>query len=70
MKGGKKLGRTTDLRIQNEHKKSLCYAMGDNAVVKLVVKTEKRVSAGCEKVVGYELIRVIDVIDQNMDQII
>jgi len=68
--GGKKLGRTTDLRIQNEHKRPLCYAMGDDAVVKLVVKAEKRISAGCETVVGYELIRVIDVIDEDMAQVI
>lgn len=65
-RGGKKLGRTSDLRILNEHKKSLCYAMGDDAVVKLLVKEEKRISAGSETIVGYELISVIDVIDQDM----
>ncbi len=63
--GGKKLGRTTDLRILNEHKKSLCYAMGDDAVVQLLVKEEKRMSAGYETVAGYELIRIIDIIDQK-----
>jgi len=63
--GGKKIGRTTDLRIKNEHKKSLCYAMGDNAVVELVVKAEKRVSAGFETVAGYELIRIIEIVDQK-----
>jgi len=63
--GGKKLGRTTDLKILNEHKKLLCYAMGDDAVVKLLVKTEKKMSAGYETVASYELIRVIEIIDQK-----
>ncbi len=63
--GGKKIGRTTDLKIRNEHNKLLCYAMGDNAVVELVVKAEKRVSAGFETVAGYELIRIIEIVDQK-----
>jgi len=63
--GGKKIGRTTDLKIQNEHKKLLCYAMGDDAVVKLLVKTEKKMSAGYETVASYELIRIIEIIDQK-----
>lgn len=67
--GGKKLGRTVDLRIHNEHKKKLCYAMGDDAVVNMVVKEDKKMSAGRESLDHYVLVRIIAVNDVDMFQL-